>query len=464
MLTKLRQILSYLRLQAFDTNTPEEREQERHRRLAISSLSAFIGQGINYIVMIAMVPLMINYLGRESYGLWIAVSSISTFVVFADLGLGNGLINVLAKADGLNDQKSAREAVSSAFFILTAWAVILGLVGTILIPEIDWLNFFHLSDPETVRQAQSVVFIFFILFVVRLPFSIANKIQMAYQENYLNSIWMAAEKLGMLIVAIFGVFTKQSLLFFVVTLTSIPLFMSFLNNAYLFARHRPWLRPGIACCTKKTLLELLRTGSFFFVTGFAGVLSIQIDTLVIGRFLGAEQVPVYELPLRLFMIATTLLSFVLIPLWPAYREAIICQDFEWVKKTFKRTLFLTFSATLPFVLLLLIIAPLIVQLWTGMAIDIPFSLLIALGIYALMTAVSGPIAMILNGANSFLGVRAILALVGSIINLGLSVFLIRRIGIAGPIFATVIAQLIFSWPMAFYCIRKLSLKEKTYPL
>jgi O-antigen/teichoic acid export membrane protein len=444
----------YLRLHPFDTSTETGREQERHRRIAISSVSAFVGQGVNYAVMIAMVPLLIRHLGQEQYGLWLAVSSMATFTAFADLGLGNGLINVLGKAHGLDDRTVAREYVSSGFFILTGVAVILGIVGGLIIPAIDWNRFFHLETEGARAGSTAAVLIFFFLFVINLPVSIVQKIQMAYQENYVNSLWMAAGKLAMLAGAVAGVMTNRSLLYFVTVLTGAPLGIWLMNGLVLFGRHRPWLRPGIRFISRVSAKELLRTGFFFFVTGISGVLAIQIDTLVIGRFLGAGQVPVYAIPLRLFMICTTLLGFVLMPLWPAYREAIVRGDMLWVRKTFKRTLRLTFVTTVPAAILLVFLTPGLIYLWTGTSLMIPRSLLLALGVHAVMTALTGPMAMLLNGAN-ILGFRALFSLINGIFNLTVSVFLVRRIGVAGPVWGTVIAQLLFGWTVSFYYLSKL---------
>lgn len=451
---KAKQTLKYLRLKAFDTSTPEGREQERHRRIAISSVSAFVGQGVNYAVMIAMVPLLIRHLGQEQYGLWLAISSMATFTVFADLGLGNGLVNVLGKAHGLDDRAVAREYVSSSFFILIGVAAVLGVVGYVVVPKIDWNQFFQLKTAGARACSSAVVLNFFLLFIACLPLSIVQKIQMAYQENYLNSLWSVAGKLLMLGGAISGIILNQTLLYFVVVLAGVPVLMWLINCLMLFGRHRPWLRPGLKYITWSSSQELLRTGFFFFVTGISGVLAIQIDTLVIGRFLGAEQIPIYAIPLRLFMICTTALGFVLMPLWPAYREAIVRGDVIWVKKTFWRTITLTTTLTVPFSVVLVFTTPFIVTLWTGTELVIPSSLLVALGIHAVMTAISGPMAMLLNGAN-ILGIRALFSVMNGVSNLAISIWLVQRIGVAGPVFATVATQLVFGWGISIYYIRRL---------
>jgi O-antigen/teichoic acid export membrane protein len=51
-----------------------------------------------------------------------AISSILALMSFADLGLGNGLLNAISQANGRNSKKDAQIAVSSTFFILVGIA------------------------------------------------------------------------------------------------------------------------------------------------------------------------------------------------------------------------------------------------------------------------------------------------------------------------------------------------------
>jgi len=451
--SKIRQTVKFLRLKPFDTSNAEGREHERHRRIAISSASAFIGQGVNYVVMIAMVPLLIKHLGQEQYGLWLAVSSMASFTVFADFGLGNGLINVLGKAHGLDDRKVAREYVSSGFFMLMGISLMLALIGLVLLPQMDWNNFFHLETLEAKGSSHKVVWVFFLIFLINLPFSIVQKVQMAYQENYINSLWLAVGKVGMLIGAVVGVMTQQTLLYFVIVLAGVPVIMMILNSGLLYGRRRPWLRPGWSYISLKSTKELCRTGLLFFAFGISGVLSVQIDTLVIGKFLGATEVPTYAIPLRLFMVMTTLLGFIMVPLWPAYREAIVRDDVNWVRKTFWRTMKLSGIISVPFALLLVAFAPFIIRLWIGGSISIPASLLIALGVQAVVTALTAPMSMLLNGSN-IIGVRAIFSILSGLFNLVVSIFLVHRIGVAGPIIGTIFAQILFGWSISIFYLRR----------
>ena len=57
--------------------------------------------------------------------MWVTISSFVLLLSFADLGLGNELINIVAEGVGHEDQTAIQRAVSSVFWILGAVAFLL---------------------------------------------------------------------------------------------------------------------------------------------------------------------------------------------------------------------------------------------------------------------------------------------------------------------------------------------------
>jgi O-antigen/teichoic acid export membrane protein len=455
-LQKIRDILNtlcYLRLTPFDTSTEEGRKFERQRKITLSSFTAIVAEAVNYLVMIAMVPILINFLGKEQYGLLLAITSLASLRVLADFGLGNGLINTLGEAYGLNAHQLARELISSSLFVLAAIGSILALVSILLVPNYDWANFFNLNELAAIKVCTYSVVIFLILFSFNLPVSIVLKTQMALQNNHINNLCSVISKVLILICTITAIKYQLSLPFFILIIVGIPIIINLANGAALFYRNYTYLSPSPKFITKSSLKSLIKTGFFFFVTGFSGILALQLDTIIISRYLGADQVPSFSIPLKLFMAASILFSFILTPLWPAYREAIVRNDLIWVKNTFKKTLKISIFVIVPIIFILFIFANPILTFWTGVELFIPLSLLIALSINAVMLPITNSIAMLINGANIF-GYRVIFSLANGFTNIIISIYLVKKIGISGPIWGTIISQLIFGWSSNIYYLIK----------
>ena len=88
--------------------------QQRIRRAFLSTLASAAARGTVVLTSLLSVPLTLGYLGKERFGLWMVISSLVALLGLADLGVGNGLLNVLAKAYGKDDRDAARVGVSSA--------------------------------------------------------------------------------------------------------------------------------------------------------------------------------------------------------------------------------------------------------------------------------------------------------------------------------------------------------------
>jgi O-antigen/teichoic acid export membrane protein len=453
LLSKTRQWVSLIRLLPFNTDTPEGRSRERLRRVALTALVSAFGQGISMLTLLISIPLTLNYLGAERYGLWITISSLITVLGFADLGMGNGLLNAIAEANGRNDHKAVESYVSSAFYILTGIALFFGVIWLMVYPHVSWIWLFNVTTPRAMAEAGPAVSIFIWCMLINLPIGLVQKIYDGFQEGYINGLWRVGSSLLGLVSLLLAIYLQADLPFLVLAMAGSPVLILFLNAALLFGRQRPWLQPRWRMLNQTATTRILKNGSLFFILQLAVAIGFQSDNLVIARFLGASQVPQYAVPMRLFMLIPALLNFVIGPLWPAYGEAIARRDVAWALKIFKRSLLLSFGISLLPSLFLMIFGGRIIQLWVGPSIQPDFVLLVGLGLWVMLLSLGGPISMLLNGAN-VIGFQIVCAALMAVGNLAFSIFLVQRIGVPGPVFGSLTSWLVFSLlPSAFYIPR-----------
>lgn len=85
-LVKIKHLKYLLSFNAIETATEDGRSQERYRRSFLTTISTISSKFITTLVMIISIPLTINYLGTESLGLWMTISSVLLILnPFADL-------------------------------------------------------------------------------------------------------------------------------------------------------------------------------------------------------------------------------------------------------------------------------------------------------------------------------------------------------------------------------------------
>ena len=131
-----------------------------------------------------MVPLTINYLDTENYGVWLTLSSFIGWFAFFDIGLGNGLRNKFAEAKSLGNYNDAQAFVSTAYFTIGCISIFLLIVFLAVNPIIDWSQLFNTNSSiqEELSLLLPIIFVFFGLqLVVKLITSI-------YQADQNHSI------------------------------------------------------------------------------------------------------------------------------------------------------------------------------------------------------------------------------------------------------------------------------------
>jgi O-antigen/teichoic acid export membrane protein len=439
-LSRLRGLLSLVRLQPYETATPAGRARERQRRIALTALASALARAIGLLTNLITVPLAIGYLGAERYGLWMTIVSLIAMVNFLDLGIGNGLIGAIAEAQARNDREQARQYVSAAnCVLLLISAILLGLfaLGYSWLP---WQRLLNVKDVSVARDGAMAAAALVTCFALGLPLSLVGRIQAGFQEGFEPALWGIAGSVVSLISVVLMIALRESLPWLVASSAAGPLLAALANGIVLSLR-RPWLRPQLSSITGDAVRRVFRQGMLFFVLQLGGVIAYQSDNYVINQVLGPEQVTQYAVPFYLFNLAPLLLNLVLGPLWPAYAEAAARGDADWVRHTLSRSVKIALLVTgLPALILVLFGAP-IMHLWVGDKVVPAFQLLLALGILSVIMAVSNALAMFMNGLN-FLGLQVIGGSIMAVTNIGLKIVFAGRIGVSGVAYATVVAQVL----------------------
>jgi len=450
------QIANVVRLRAHDTSTEVGRSNERSRRIALSAAASLGARGLGMATSLITVPLTINYLGKERYGLWMAMSSSIALLSFADLGMANGLLTVISRCHGRDDRQGAAAYVSSAFAILLLISLLLAGIFAISYPWVNWQWVFNIRDATLVPEAGQAMACLIGCFLLNLPLGVVIQTQNAYQEGFASSLWGAVGAVACLVSILLVVALHGGLPWLVLAMAGVFPICSMANGIVLFWYRRPWLRPRWSAVQLDAAGNILGTGVLFFVLQVASVVAYQTDNMVLAQMRGLESVTIYSVPTRLFAISPMVVGFLLTPLWPAYGEALARGDVKWIKKTLTRSMMVGLAINTPAAVLLVIFGTPIIHLWTRTNLTPPWELMVGLGIWTAMNTLNVSFSMFLNGLH-VIKFQAVCAAVMACANLGLSILLTYLIGVSGVIYGTVIAQAIFVLlPLAFYIRHVLS--------
>ncbi len=411
----------------------------RGGRAMTATLSNVAAQLASSVAQLMTVPLVLNRLGSDAWGAWAAALSLVGFASLFDLGLGNSLVTLVATAEGTGDRSKLRGVTSAALLAVSIAGFTIATTGLLawhLVPRLPA----QLARLGLLEVHRGPALLAILITVIALPATMSNRIRMGLQRGHRAAFWQTVS-------SILAPFVLWGLLELHLGFWSLPIalvgtsaMVSLIGTAVLFTGEVPALALPLPRPEWSELRETLRSGFGYWGLQVATVISFQLDALVLSSQLGLKQAAVYSATGKLFWLVSTVLSLGLGPLWPAYTEAIASGNAEWVRRTFRRSLLGSIALALIGVAVLAPMANPLLGLWTRGALQAPTPLVAAFGAWTLLTAISGPVSIVLNATRAF-RFTLIAALISTPVNFALSVALTARFGLIGPVLGSVTAQL-----------------------
>jgi O-antigen/teichoic acid export membrane protein len=436
------------------------RSRERYRRLAWTAATAALARGASLVSGLASVPLTIGYLGTQRFALWMTVNSLMAMLMFADLGLGNGLMTAISESHGKDNLQMARQYISTAFFMLSSIGMCLILLLAAAYRYVPWARVLGVRSGRAMQEAPLAVMIFFICFACNLPLGIVQRIQTGFQSGYSTNAWNGFGVLlgftGILACAYF----KAGVPWLVLSFGVGPIIATLLNGVQLFGS-QPELRPRRKEFHWSILRKLLSVGCGFLVLQAALAMAVGSDNFVIAHLLGANAVTEYSIAMRIFTVVPALLSMALMALWPAFGESVARGDVAWAIRALKRSLTATGTVTLSAAMILTFTAKWIIALWVGNRFHQGLWLLSGMGVWMVLNALAVVVSIFLNGVNR-VHVQVVSAIAVGLSTLAMELVATPRFGLPAMIWSTNISYLLFVWiPIALFLPRLLKTLQRS---
>ena len=437
-------MIQVARLRSFDTSTPEGRSAERYRRIMLSTVASIAGTAVMTLVSLVAVPITIGYLGKEQYGLWVAVNSLVPWVSLFDMGLVAGLVIALSEAHGRDDQAAARGYFSTAFFTLLAVSAVLLVALVLLLPWVGRTGLFDVPPaiPASTTRAGVAVALGFALLM--LPLGSVPQACAAYQRSY---GWTVVTALAALLsLAFLLAATGLGLSFAVVVGTAggAGLLAALAGAAYFLSRPFPWLRPAPSQVSLRSLRRLLASAVPLYVLQIGGLLVNQSQRPILANRAGLSTVAEYDLLMRLFVMSTTVITVGTASFIPAFRESHERGDVAWMRRTFWRLVAIRLTLAALLCLAFMLLGNPLLRIWLRRT-DFRFDLWVWLTLCALVMASAW--------VSSFLELMTILdriwplvrvVFLQGLLTVGLTWVLVPRGGVLGAVISIALPAVLVS--------------------
>ena len=418
--------------------------------VARSASAQYLALVTDMAIGLATLPLNLAYLGKASYGLWVLLGSLTTHFSLFDLGFSGATVKFIAQYRARGDRQALNEIASTIFFTFA-------LIGLLAYGAVALVSF-HLDalfaiSLEQATIGHSVLLIIGVQIALNFPFSVFGAVVAGFQRHDINSVASIVAGIATAAVNIGLLFAGYGLVAIVTGTTAVRVLalLAYRANAY---RVYPELqiRPGLV--RRARLREVTGFSVYTSIIDWANRLNYQVDSMIIGIFLGTPAVAVWAPAERIITATQRLTNQVNGILFPMIVDSDAANQQHRLQQILVQGTRFSLGFVVAIATALIVLADPLIRAWLGpraeeVAGAIPVLQILALAVAVRVGGATGT--TILKGAGQH-RTLAFVNLSTGVVNVLLSALLIRRFGLVGVAYGTLapiaVATMGILWPAA----------------
>jgi O-antigen/teichoic acid export membrane protein len=404
-----------------------------------------------------LTPFILRHLGGTQFGLWALVGSVVAYGTLLDFGIGTAVVKYVAEFNVYGEWEELGQAIVTALYLYSLAGLALIALSTAVAPFFPSL--FHVP-PDQRSTATALMILMGIGAGIAIPSTITTAILRGLQRydviSLVSTFGLALYVAGTVLVLrmgggvlhLVGISILSNLLTQIPSVWFIKHLAPELHLAWR-APVRPWAR------------KILEFSSWLFILGFFGRVQTRTDEVVIGAFLPVSAITPFTLARRLGEVGQIVTDQFLKVLMPLASELSAKNDVEHLRALFVTGTRISLAILFPVFLLLFVFARPLLSVWVGPSYS-PYShLVVILGLGTLIETSAWPAGSILQGIGRTRPL-AISSAIAAVVNVALSVVLVRRFGLTGVALGTLIPTALVSFGYFFpYATKTMAVTTST---
>jgi O-antigen/teichoic acid export membrane protein len=409
------------------------RDDQQVPLIARNVLSQYVVLGVSMGLGLVMLPFNVAHLGPSAYGLWVLVTSMTTYFDVLELGYGSAQVKFTAQYRARRDPGALNEVTSTLFFLFVGIALIKYAFALFVAFNIGtWFNL----GAEQAMIGRYVLLIVSAYFAISLPFSVYGSVTNGFQRYHLNNAIFVVTSIAVAIVNVVVLLLGYGIVELVASTTLVRLLSlaAYRRSAY---KAFPLLRIRWAHARKARLKEVTAFSAILLIIDIANKVSYTADTVIIGAFMSTAAVAVWSVGQRL---AVTLGRFTRVlseKLFPTIVDTAALDRRDRLQMLLVQGTRLSLAMVIPLASFIALLAQPIVMAWVGPRFveSVPVLQILALVVTIKVGAMTAQ--SMLKGTENHRFLAACTSGV-AIANLALSIVLLQRFGLVGVAFGTLI--------------------------
>ena len=404
----------------------------------------FVLKGISILINLAFVPLLLNSLNEQRYGIWITITTIISWFSIFDIGLGNGLRNKLAECIAKCDFSKAKEYVSTTYIMLLYCLLPLSIILTIITHFVDWTRMFNTNTVPN-SELEFLMFGIIILIILQIFFKTIQSILYSLQKPFEATLVVTlGQILAFILVWCYQKFSSHIYLPYLgFLIAGAPVIIFLIYSFFIFHRLQ-YLRPSVYSFNKSLRSDIFSIGQKFFWIQLSSLILFQSNNFIIIQICGDSSVTQYNIAYKYLSLVFIAFSIISTPFWSITTDLFTKGQYDNIWKFLRRQEYILWGLTLVGILMIFA-SPIIYRLWLG---DFPVNtgLLSLLLLYFITMMYWQLYGNIINGIG-YIKLQFIIISAECLIYIPLAILLTNIFNINGAILALLISNLpnVF-WP------------------
>jgi O-antigen/teichoic acid export membrane protein len=405
------------------------------KALARNISSSWAGLLINLVIGLGMMPFVVHHLGDAAYGIWALVLQMTGYMGVVDVGLQSALIRFVARFEAAGDNTGLSELLSTVFAVFSALALACLGVGTVLAVYV--MPHMHIA-PGMLAESRIALLCAAGTMASGFVLGMFTGVLVGLSRWDLHN----ATGIGALLVRTLLIILFLRAGYGLVAVSVIHFLTSTAGYGAAALLARRFLR-GVKISWWMANLKVIRpffVHSFYsFLIGIGNRINYQVDTIVIAAFLPIQYVTVYVIGLRLPEYIRSLMNAVAQVMAPVVSGLDARGKTEDVKQLLLRGTKCLLLVGYPVTVAAILLGPPFIRLWMGAEYaeaSRGVLIILAVGLFGSFTEYVA--------AHALYGLSKHRANVWytsmeCVVNLGMSLLLVRRYGIYGVALGTTVS-------------------------
>jgi O-antigen/teichoic acid export membrane protein len=394
--------------------------------------AAWLSLLVHLITGFFLSAFILHKLGDVAFGLWVLIFSLTGYYGLFDFGIRASIVRHVARFAAERDQDRLKRFINTS---LAAYSIIALLVLAVTVLVSFYLGSLFRIPSMFLRTGQWLLLLVGGVAALGFPASVFSGVLEGFQKFWWQSLTQVFLTLLRALLIVVTLDTGRGLLYVGVAGVAVnPLsYVVFVVTA----RRLTSLRLGRQYVDRSTLRSMITYSSAAFLMVVADKLRFQSDTVVIGMFVSSAAITYFAVGLKLAEYPTGIVQGLAQIFTPMSSEFDASGDLSRLRQVFIAGNRACALVIFPICVILVILGKPIIEVWVGAKYLPSYSILVLLVVPKTLYLAQAASTKVLLG----MGRHRLLALIFLLeagLNLGLSVLLLRYLGIVGVALGTAI--------------------------